>query len=261
MPNHHMFRGGGGTSSTGDFSLKESLPETNYCTPDNSEQHRHFLNQVGERMPKLPELEKTTYSCVLFREQATSAVDDETQFEILLEDPMFESNYRTLDNAELGRLARKQVGCLRQLSRSMPTTVGPNTFQSGIILKDSLSEFSYRTPDNSESRRGTHKQVGWIMPQSQELLPRLMDESDQPTLQSKANAKTVFFPEELSVFPEEFASASPLSESKYRTPDNLFHDASSSQIDHFDRMPKLPELGPPISTLSQFRSGFSEEDG
>jgi hypothetical protein len=253
--NHQMFTGEPPTPSSGDFSFRESLPDTNYCTPDNSEHHRQFRKQVGGRMPKLPELENLTDAseeCRLFPGEATSAVDNETQFEILLEDPVSDPNYRTLDNSEHGRLARKQVGWMGQLPIPMP-------FQSGIVLKDSLSEFSYRTPDNSESR-GTRKKVGWIMPQSQELLPRLTAGLDKPMLQSKAHEKNVFSPKELSIFPEELASITPLSESKYLTPDNSFHDRFSSRIDHFDRMPKLPELGLPITTLSQFRSGFSEED-
>ena len=252
--NHQMFRGEPPTSSSGDFSFRESLPDTNYCTPDNSEHHRQFRKQVGERMPKLPELEKlsdASEECRLFPGKATSAVDNETQFEILLEDHVSDPNYRTLDNSEHGRLARKQVGWMGQLPKPMPTAVESNAFQSGIVLKNSLSEFSYRTPDNSESR-GTRKQVGWIMPQSQELLPRLTDGLDKPALQSKAHEENVCFPKEFSIFPEEFASITPLSESKYRTPDNSFQDRFSSRIDHFDRMPKLPELGLPITTLNQF---------
>ena len=243
--NHQMFRGEPPTPSSGDFSFRESLPDTNYCTPDNSEHHNQFRKQVGERMLKLPELEKlsdASEECRLFPGEATSAVDNETQFEILLENPVSDPNYRTLDNSEHGRLARKQVGWMGQLPKPMPTAVESNAFLSGIVLKDSLSEFSYRTPDNSKNR-GTRKQVGWIMPQSQELLPRLTAGLDKPTLQSKAHEENVCLPKEFSTFPEEFSSITPLSESKYRTPDNLFHDSFSSRIDHFDRMPKLPELG------------------
>ncbi|KAL3800395.1 hypothetical protein ACHAW5_003119 [Stephanodiscus triporus] len=249
-PADRSFREDPPTLSAGEFSLKESPLETNYCTPDNSEQHRHFRKQVGARMPKLPELENMNHASeegMLLGGEATRADDDEPQFEMALEAKF---DHRLPDNNEHNQRALKQVGWMRQLPKLMSNE--SSTFQSGIVMKASLSEFNFRTPDHSESRC-TRKQVGWMMPQSQEHMPRLTDGSDEFILHSTAGETKVFFPEELS-------NLTSLSESNYRTPDNSFHDRHTARVGHLDQMPKLPELGPPITTMNQFWSDFSEEN-
>ena len=91
------------------------------------------------------------------------------------------------------------------------------------------------------------------MPKPQELMPTRTAESDNSMSHSKADVKNQFLQEDP-------AKATTLSEFNYRTPETTFYDKCLSRNGHFEQMPKLPELGLPIMSLNQFRSGHSEED-
>ncbi len=235
------------TSSAGDFSLRESLVESNYFTPDNSEQRRSICKQAGERMPKLAELENVTGAsevCTLFQGERMRVVDDEAQ--------KSEPKYHTPDKVEHVRRDRTQVEWMRQPPNVLPNTVITNSLKPGTVLKEPLSESNYRTPDTSE-KGYPRKQVGWMMPKPQELMPTRTAESDNSMSHSKADVKNQFLQEDP-------AKATTLSEFNYRTPETTFYDKCLSRNGHFEQMPKLPELGLPIMSLNQFRSGHSEED-
>jgi hypothetical protein len=218
------------TSSAGDFSFRESLVETNYFTPDNSDQQCCFRTQMGERMPKLPELENVTGTsevCTL-RGERMRAVDHEAK--------KSESKYHTPANVEHVQRDCTQVGWMRQPPQVFPNTIRSNSFEPGTVLKEPLSESNNRTPDISEKGFARNK-VGWMMPEPLELMPPPMAESDNSISHSTADVENQFQQ-------EDSAKATPLSEFNYRTPDNTVH-RSSSRIGHINQMPRLPELGLP----------------
>jgi len=253
-------------------NLPDMLKEPfNYKTPDNSE-HNRTRRQLGQRMPKLPELRVSdmadSNSQQVLQGEATIAVEgEEKSFELVLKVPLPESNYCTPDHGSSRKKLDTRMPKLsgfNMIGSSNSNQVydakfGEEPFTpelqevSGRLPKHPPSETSFFTPDNSEhSRRSSRsrKRIEGRMPKLPEF--DMIRPSNANQIVSEGEASIALLNStavEEAFTPELFTASStllnqPLSESNFFTPDNSEHSRRSShsrkKID--GRMPKLLEF-------------------